>query len=64
MRKVIFGLFCLLQAASLAFGQPNIIFLLADDQCSDFLGCYGNKLIQTPTLDELAAKGVRIRIND
>ncbi|MFC1763499.1 sulfatase-like hydrolase/transferase [Planctomycetota bacterium] len=46
-------------AASLAFAQPNIIFLLADDQRSDVLGCYGNELIQTPTLDALAAEGVR-----
>ena len=38
---------------------PNIIFLLADDQRSDVLGCYGNDLIKTPTLDKLAAEGVR-----
>jgi arylsulfatase A-like enzyme len=39
--------------------KKNIIFILADDQRSDVLGCYGNKLIQTPTIDHLATEGVR-----
>ena len=39
--------------------RANIVFILADDQRSDVLGCYGNDLIQTPTLDRLAAEGVR-----
>ena len=39
--------------------KKNIIFFLADDQRSDVLGCYGNELIKTPTLDKLAANGVR-----
>ena len=37
----------------------NILFILADDQRSDVLGCYGNKLIRTPTIDQLAKNGVR-----
>ncbi len=39
--------------------RKNILFILADDQRSDVLGCYGNALIQTPTIDRLAAQGVR-----
>lgn len=39
--------------------RPNILFLLADDQRNDVLGCYGNSLIKTPTLDRLAAGGLR-----
>lgn len=42
-----------------AAAKPNIIFFLGDDQRSDVLGCYGNKLIKTPTIDRLAAEGVR-----
>lgn len=37
--------------------RPNILFLLADDQRWDTLGCVGNRLIRTPHLDALAASG-------
>jgi len=39
--------------------QPNIIFLLTDDQRADAMGCAGNPIIHTPNLDALAADGVR-----
>src|SRR6185503_3454294 len=38
---------------------PNFIVLLADDLRWDALGCYGNRIVQTPNIDRLAAKGVR-----
>lgn len=37
--------------------QPNIIFILTDDQRFDALGYAGNKLIHTPEMDKLAKKG-------
>ncbi len=39
--------------------QPNVIFILADDLGYGDLGCYGQKLIQTPNLDRLAKEGMR-----
>lgn len=38
---------------------PNIILFVADDHGTDALGCYGNEVIKTPHLDQLAAEGVR-----
>ena len=37
---------------------PNIVFLLADDQCTYSLGCYGNDDVRTPNMDQLAKDGV------
>ncbi|MBN1805067.1 MAG: sulfatase [Sedimentisphaerales bacterium] len=39
--------------------QPNIIFLLTDDHRADAMGCAGNRIIQTPNMDDLAVNGVR-----
>ncbi len=39
--------------------KPNIVFFFADDQTTSTLGCYGNPLIKTPNIDELAARGTR-----
>lgn len=41
--------------------RPNIIFLLADDMRYDALGCTGNKLALTPSLDALAAEGTNFK---
>jgi arylsulfatase A-like enzyme len=39
--------------------KPNIIFILSDDLAQGDLGCYGQKLIQTPHIDRMAAEGTR-----
>ncbi len=39
--------------------RPNFVFFLIDDQRNDTLGCAGHPIIQTPTIDSLAAKGCR-----
>jgi arylsulfatase A-like enzyme len=39
--------------------QPNIVYILADDLGYGDLGCYGQKVIQTPNIDKLAAEGMR-----
>lgn len=38
--------------------RPNIIFILTDDQRWDTLGCMGNPIIKTPTIDNMAKDGV------
>ncbi len=55
---------CLIPAllcASLAPAQearPNLLWIYVEDMC-DWLGCYGDALAETPTLDALAARGAR-----
>jgi len=39
--------------------RPNILFLFADDQRFDTLGCAGHPIVKTPVIDRLAAEGVR-----
>jgi arylsulfatase A-like enzyme len=50
-------------AASFSFSaqaekKPNFIFLLADDQAFNALGCNGNHAIKTPHIDRMARDGV------
>ncbi len=39
--------------------KPNIVLMMADDLGWAELGCYGQKKIQTPNIDALAAAGMR-----
>ncbi|TWU58534.1 Arylsulfatase [Rubripirellula tenax] len=56
----LFAGFCLLQSQLACAEQrpPNILFLFADDQPPNCLGCMGNQHIKTPNLDRLARRGV------
>ncbi len=39
--------------------RPNIVLIMADDIGVEGLGCYGGLSYKTPTLDRMAAQGVR-----
>jgi len=39
--------------------QPNLLFILSDDQGSWAMGCAGNEEIRSPNLDRLAREGIR-----
>jgi arylsulfatase len=47
-----------IQASADDLTRPNILFLVADDLGYSDIGCYGSE-IHTPTLDSLAAGGLR-----
>lgn len=49
----------LLGSVALAAEKPNVVFILCDDLAQGDLGCYGQKLIQTPNLDRMASEGTR-----
>jgi len=40
-------------------GKPNLVFILADDLGYGDLGCFGQREINTPHLDRMAAEGMR-----
>src|SRR5436309_14565652 len=42
-----------------AAGRPNVLLVTIDTLRADHLGCYGHAGAATPTLDALAARGVR-----
>ncbi len=57
---------CLPAQTSAAVGSPaeevrprNVLFLIADDLTASVLGCYGHAGGATPTIDALAARGLR-----
>ena len=40
--------------------QPNVIFILTDDQGPWAAGCCGNDEVRTPNIDRLAETGVSL----
>jgi choline-sulfatase len=38
--------------------KPNLLVIMSDEHTASITGCYGNKIVRTPNLDALSAKGV------
>ncbi len=53
---LVFGL-VLVSCTDNKLEKPNILFILADDQCYNTINALGNHEVITPTLDDLARKG-------
>ncbi len=47
-----------LLAKSASAKKPNVVFILTDNHGAWTLGCYGNKDIRTPHIDQLAKEGM------
>jgi N-sulfoglucosamine sulfohydrolase len=60
MMKILFSALTLLVTATLsAADKPNIILLLSDDHSYPYVSAYGDTNVKTPTLDKLAAEGMK-----
>lgn len=59
MLRLFISCLILVFASTAATGKPNIIYILSDDLAQGDLGCYGQRLIQTPNLDRMAREGTR-----
>ena len=60
---ILFSVICAIfqsARAAEADGKPNLIYIMADDLGYGDLGCFGQKVIQTPNLDKLAAQGMKL----
>jgi arylsulfatase A-like enzyme len=52
--------FLLLASSTIAQSpQPNLLFVITDDQRFDQMACAGHEVLQTPAMDALAKRGVR-----
>jgi arylsulfatase A len=58
-RRTFLSAACAAAAQAQPVPPPNILFIMADDLGYGDLGCYGQKHIPTPHLDQLAAGGLR-----
>lgn len=45
--------------SAFAQNKPNIIYILADDLGYSEVGCYGQKKIKTPNIDQIASQGMK-----
>ena len=60
-RRLWIVLALLFHPATLALGEAeprlNVLFIMSDQHNARALGCYGNREVQTPSLDKLASQG-------
>ena len=56
---IVFALSWCAAVSLFAADKPNILFLLSDDHSYPFVSAYGDANVKTPTLDKLAAEGMK-----
>lgn len=59
MTKSIVTTACFGLAVNVVAQQPNIVYILTDQQTASAMSCSGNNELKTPNIDRLAAEGIR-----
>tara|TARA_R110000850_G_scaffold9196_10_gene34001 strand:- start:224 stop:1621 length:1398 start_codon:yes stop_codon:yes gene_type:complete len=59
IRFALFALCSMALTAVAAPSKPNIIYILADDLGINDFGCYGQEIMKTPRVDQMAAEGMQ-----
>ena len=59
VRLIVIGLWVPSAALAVDGGKPNFVLIIVDNIGYGDLGCYGNTVIKTPHIDDLARQGVR-----
>ena len=54
---VVFGAGCALSLRAASETRPNVLLICVDD-LKPLLGCYGSKVVKSPNIDRLAARGL------
>ncbi|HTM48233.1 MAG TPA: sulfatase [Bryobacteraceae bacterium] len=57
--KAVAGAALASSACSRPKSRPNILYIMTDDHVPGAMSCYGNRILQTPSLDRLANEGFR-----
>ena len=52
--------FACLAATAVSAERPNIIYIMADDLGYGDLGCFGQEVVKTPRIDQMASEGIRM----
>lgn len=58
-KGVVLIVLCFSFFGNLLVAQSNVVLIVADDLGINALGCYGNKFVDTPNIDQLAQEGMK-----
>ena len=56
-KRILIAVALLSTSSLLAADKPNVLFIAVDDLRPE-LGCYGNRIVKSPNIDRIAARGV------
>jgi len=59
IKYICIGSLMIFPAIAFSQAKPNFVFIIADDVSFNDVGCYGNTVVKTPNIDQLAKEGMR-----